>query len=185
MLFLTTIKKRLNTLDRDLTHPLLAHLQRVVQRVAENANQYAAHCGRKYVNMKDVAQASSTLCLTCAPYNNEDNTCSLLTTAPTREQVGGGLLPSYTGWCGYSEGNNNKQQCGAMNSAICLFSGGKKKNINTKRTRSRRSGRSRTHKHHATTSHRTKRQQHVHGGVNPASIYQGFCGPASQLTQCM
>lgn len=172
---MTTIKKRLNTLDRDLTHPLLAHLQRVVQSVAENANQLAAHCGRKYVNMKDVAQASSALCLTCAPYNDEQNTCSLLTTAPTREQVGGGM-PTYIGFC-----DSNEQQCGASNSAICLFSGGKKKRKNnTKSTRSRRTRRQRT-----TASHQSKRQQHEHGGVNPVSIYPGFCGPPPNLSQCM
>ena len=81
MLFLSPIKKKLNALDNELTLPLLSHIQKVVQHVSEHAMELASHCGRKNVSVKDVAQASSGLCLTCAPYDANENTCKLITSS--------------------------------------------------------------------------------------------------------
>ena len=175
MLFLSPIKKKLNALDNELTLPLLSHIQKVVQHVSEHAMELASHCGRKNVSVKDVAQASSGLCLTCAPYDANENTCKLITSSTLQK---GGSSP-YENWCG-----GNKQQCGTSGNAICLFSGGRRK-----KTRTTKKNRKtlKNLKHHnvlnlGTQDSKMCNHPHISGGN---SYYQGFCGQPFNLTQCI
>ena len=168
MLFLSLLKNRLNMIDTELTIPLLSHIQNVVQNVSIRATELASHCGRKNVSVKDVAQASSGLCLTCAPYDTNSNTCNLITTSA--QQRGGSSL--YEDWCG---GNSTKQQCGVSSNAICLFTGGRRRK-RKKNTRTKIVLKKRSHPLHCNTL------QHEQGGD---SHYQGFCGQPFNLTQCM
>lgn len=186
MLFLSPLKSALNAVDRDLTLPLSNHLQQVVQRVAEHATELAAHCGRKSVNVKDVAQASSPFCLTCDPYDASTNTCNTLTTAKTQL---GGAGERYEDWCG-----GNKQQCGISGNAVCLFSGG-----GHRRCRNNKNHKNNTNKKNQNKNKRAVQQVgatakmlrkrkcavcHTHHHHDVGGMYAGFCGQPFNLTQC-
>lgn len=176
MLFVAPLTNQLNTIDPHMTLPLLTHTQRLAQDIATRAIEFASHCGRKTIHIKDVIQASSSVCLACAPFDAAHNTCHLLTTAKYTQIGGGGMYPE---WCG-----GNKQQCGATGNTICLFTGGqRKRHSSLRRMRKQKQKQKTTHTHLRNISHKhCTRRVRTKGGF---TAYPGFCGDPSHSTQCM
>lgn len=155
MLHLNVLNTKLQQSQTEMSHALISHLQRVVERVAMHASELALHCGRKSVTIKDVAQASLPLCVTCENYDVDKNQCSIIQSSRATQQVGGSL-PNYDGFCAGYPG-----QCGIVRNSTCVFSGG---------SSSRKKRR---------TMQRRKKKKKMAGTFQ----YPGFCG--SHLTQCM
>lgn len=173
--------------DSQLAAPLLVHMRHVVDKVTTTASMLAKHCGKTTVGMKDVAQATTPVCVTCAEYDAGSNTCTVLasaartrTNAPT--QVGGAL---YDGWCG-----GHQAQCGVVKNATCLFAGGGGRHSGRRSQRRQRllvrapntpGGRPCTC---ASSRHAAAAETHKAKASGGLFDYSGFCGDHSALTQC-
>jgi histone H3/H4 len=146
------------------------HAETCIRNVIRRASELVVHSGRQHVQLADVAQAATTICLPCSSYNAHTNTCELFgkggpSSRQTR-QKGGGV--AYQGYCGA-----HPSQCSAVRIQSCVSSNN---NSNTLVPVGQAGG-----GHHMSRKGDAKRQRR---GGGPLPTYASFCGGNPFLTQC-
>ena len=160
MLRLSNLRTTVQHADASLVAPMQVHVERLTHDLIRRASEFAAHAKRQRVQLNDVVQAASAICLTCAQYDDKTKTCTVYNGTGGKRRGGGtpaSLLNNNPYYCG---GKPYLSQCSQVCTHTCVSAGGKRK-----RQRRRRSRRNATR-----------------GGTG---MYAGFCGGTETLTQCM
>lgn len=135
MLRLSNLRTDVQRANTSLVAPMQVHVEQLTHDLIRRASEFATHAKRQRVQLNDVVQAASAICLTCAKYDNKTQTCTVYNGAGGKRR-GGAKVAHYDDFCG---GKSTQSQCGSSRTLTCVSGGGKRR-TSRRRTSRRRGG---------------------------------------------
>ena len=126
MLRLSNLRTDVQRANTSLVAPMQVHVEQLTHDLIRRASEFATHAKRQRVQLNDVVQAASAICLTCAKYDNTTQTCTVYNGTGGKRR-GGGTTPSPSenpNACGSAY---YRSQCRQVHTHTCVSAGGRRR----------------------------------------------------------